>query len=164
MGLDLDFGGGTKAAAGFAVLPKGTYDAVIDEVTVKDTNAKEGVEQEASDGTQAQYLNPKYKIVGGDYDGRFVWGINSIRFPKDALDDEKKERETREIFLAWLNLVTGTDFGGGNTNLNLNNLVGAKVRIVVTQSEWQGNPKNDVNRVLAREDSDSAIEAARRAL
>jgi len=147
--VDLDFSGDVKAASGFETLPEGTYNARIDEIEVRETKPKEGEEQIASDGTPARYFSVKYKIMGGDYDGRFVWGINSVRFPKTALDDTKKERQTREIFLSWLNLVTGTDFAGSGQSLNTDNLVGAGVRLVITVRTYEGEPQNNVKRVLS---------------
>lgn len=163
MGMDFNFGG-VKAASGFDPLPEGTYNARIEEIEVRDTKEKEGVQQKTSDGQQAQYLNVTYKIQGGDYDGRFVWGINSIRFPSDPLDDTDKERQTREIFLSWLNTVTGTDFADGEHELELSRLVGSPVRLVVTQREYNGNVTNNVKRVLSPEDDASNLEAVRRTL
>lgn len=163
MGLNLDFGG-TKAASGFDPLPEGTYNVRIDDIEVKDTKPKDGIEQKASDGSQAQYLNVTYKVMDGDYEGRLVWGINSIRFPADALDDEKKERQTREIFLSWLNTVSGTDFADSKQNLDLKSLVGSKCRIVVTQREYNSQVSNNVKRVLAPEDNAASLDAVRRSL
>lgn len=167
MGLDLNFGGVEASSGAFPAMPEGTYDAIVYGIEVKDTKAKEGVEQKASDGSQAQYLNVQYKIVDdredGKYEGRFVWGINSIRFPADPADDSEKERTTRQMFLNWLNTVTGTDFAGTNQELNLQNLYGSKVRLVVTQREYEGDIQNNVKKVLAPQDEDN-VDALRRTL
>ena len=162
MAIDLDFGG-TKAASGFAPIPEGTYDARVDEIEVKETKDKDGEKQVTSDGQQARYLNVKYKIMGGDYDGRFVWGINSIRFPASPVDDTEKERQTREIFLSWLNTVSGTNFEDSKQSLDLNNLVGSNVKLVVIQDEYQGNINNKVKRVMEPGDGDT-LDAIRRTL
>lgn len=163
MGLNLDFGG-TKAASGFEPIPESTYNVRIDDIEVKDTKEKEGIQQKASDGSQAQYLNVTYKVMDGDYEGRLVWGINSVRFPADALDDEPKERQTREIFLSWLNTVSGTDFADSKQELDLKSLIGSKCRIVVTQREWDGTVRNNVKRVLVPEDGAQSMDALRRSL
>jgi hypothetical protein len=147
-GLNFNFGGTKPSAGGFEAIPEGTYLARIDKIEVKDTKPKEDVPQKTSDGKPAQYLNPTYKITEGNYEGRLVWGINSIRFPANPLDDTDDERKTREIFLGWLNTVTGTDWADTDQQLNLNNLVGSVVRIVVTQGEWQGKTTNSVKKVL----------------
>jgi hypothetical protein len=163
MGLNLNFTG-TKASTGFTPLPENTYDVRIDSIEVNDTKEKDGVAQKTSDGKQAQYLNVAYKVTSGEYEGRLVWGIHSIRFPDNPLDDTEKEKQTREIFLGWLNTVTGTDFGDSNQELNLNNLVGSPCRAVVTIREYQGDPRNNIKRILPPEDKNSSLEETRRRL
>lgn len=164
MSLNMDFGGGTKARGGFEPLPEGTYNARIDEIDVKDTKEKEGVPQKTSDGNQAQYLNVKYKITDGDYEGRVVFGIQSIRFPDEALNDTDKERTTREMFLAWLNTVTGTDFAGTQQELDLKKLVGSPVRLVINHREYQGEIQDNIKKVLPHSDENEALESVRRSL
>lgn len=156
-GLNLNFGG-VKAASGYAPIPEGTYDARIEEIEVKDTKEKDGVQQKTSDGKQAQYLNVKYKITeDGPAEGRFVWGINSIRFPDNPLDDTEKERQTREIFLSWLNTATGTDWGNTEENLSLSALVGSPVRLVITHRTYQGEVQNNVKKVMPPENDNGSI-------
>lgn len=167
-GIDLNFGGDEAnpiKPATFEPVPPGTYSAVIDDVDVKNTNPKDGVAQVASDGTPARYLNVKYKINQGDYEGRFVWGIQSIRFPKDPLDDTKDERQVREIFLGWLNTVTGTDFAGTNQQFNPKLLMGAEVSLVVSvDSSYDGKPRNKVMRVEEKGAEGSSLDSLRRTL
>ena len=56
--LDLS---GVKSSS-FSPIPEGTYNLMVDEADVKDTKAGTG-----------QYINCKMKIVGGEYDGRFIF-------------------------------------------------------------------------------------------
>lgn len=164
MGLNLDFGGAKASTGGFEPLPEGTYNVRIDDIEIRDTKEKEGVAQKTSDGKPAQYLNVTYKVMDGDYEGRLVWGIHSIRFPDDALDDTEKERQTREIFLQWLNTVTSTDFSDTSTELDLKSLIGSPCRLVVTQREYQNKVSNNVKRVLPMDDTDAKLENVRRTL
>lgn len=156
--LNLNFGDGgdkpiqAREMGEFPLIDEGTYEARVENIDVKDTKEKDGVVQKTSDGQQARYLNVKYKIMGGDFDGQFVWGINSIRFPENPLDDNKKERQTREFFLGWLNKITGTGWEDTQQNLNLKNLVGSEVKIVVTHQTYEGKPRASVNRVLGIDD------------
>lgn len=160
-GLHMNFGG-VKAASGYAPIDEGTYDARIEEIEIKDTKEKEGVQQVTSDGKQAQYFNVKYVITEeGKFEGRFVWGINSIRFPENPLDDSEKERQTREIFLSWLNTVTGADWGDTEENLSINALVGSPVRLVITHRTYQGEVQNNVKKVLPMEEGGSDLDALR---
>lgn len=46
----------------FTVIPEGDYDLACLEAEVKDTKAGNG-----------RYIKAKFKVVGGDFDGRFIW-------------------------------------------------------------------------------------------
>lgn len=65
----------------FGLIPKGNYDAIVDEVTVK--KGKDSGEP---------YLNWKLKIVGGDYEGRVLFTITS--FSGKALPGTKATLKT----------------------------------------------------------------------
>jgi hypothetical protein len=160
MELDLNFGG-VKGSTGFDAIPAGSYNARIENIEVKETKPRDGVVQETSDGQQARYLNVTYKIMGGDYDGRKIWGINSVRFPADPLDDTKDERQTREIFLGWLNTVSGADFNDQTGGVDLNALLGSEVSIIVdVDTSYDGTPRNKVSRVRAM-DAENPLDALR---
>ena len=163
-GLNLNFGG-VKASTGFAIITSGTYDMRIEELEVRDTKPKEGIDQKASDGSKASYLNVQYKVTEeGSEKGKNCFGINSMRFPADPLNDTAKERQTREIFLSWLNTVTGTDWDDTDADLNLKNLIGSPVRVSVIESSYDGNPKNEVKRVMAPGSGKDNLDAVRRTL
>lgn len=168
-GLNFDFGSDEKikASSGFDPFEDGTYIARIEKLEVKETKPKEGVEQKASDGTPAQYFNIQWKLVENEKnDGRVVFQIVSIRFPVNALDDTENERKTRESFLSWLNTVTGTDFAGTNQALSINNLVGAKARLVIVTkfNDYKQEKQNEISRVLPLEDVKTDVDAMRRKL
>jgi len=54
----------------FELIPPGTYYVMLDEASVKDTKAGTG-----------QYINCKFKIVGGEYDDRFIFHTFNIANP-----------------------------------------------------------------------------------
>lgn len=161
--VDMDFNfGGVKASSGFEPF-SGRVRARVEEIEVKDTNDKDGVKQETSDGKQAQYLNVKYKVLpdqtAKDADGkeisvggRVVFGINSIRFPDNPLDDTDKERTTREMFLSWLNVAGGTNFEDHEGGIDFKSFYGTEVDLVCTIGSYEGKPKQNLARVTEPSD------------
>lgn len=148
--LDLDFGGGAKAEAASSVFEDGSYNAFIEKVEVKNTKPKDGVEQKASDGSPARYLNIQWRLRGNEKnDKRVLFQIVSMRFPQNALDDEEKERTTRNSFLHWINTVTGTDLAGSKQSLSINNLLGSEATLVVATryNDFKGEKENYIVKV-----------------
>jgi hypothetical protein len=53
--------------SGPSIVPTGSYDVVCDDAVVKDTKSGGG-----------QYINAKFRIVGGEYDGRTLFNMFNI--------------------------------------------------------------------------------------
>lgn len=172
--MDFNFGGVEGKTGGNFEPFQGTVRAVIEAFEIKDTKPKEGVEQKASDGTPARYVNTTYKVLEGeealdsqnetiDVSNRKVWGITSIRFPEDPLDDSKDERTTRELFLGWLNTISGADFDDHEGGVDFNAFVGNEVTLVCTIGSYNGKPNQNVKRVMI-EDPNSDLDSMRSGL
>lgn len=66
MSLNLDLTN-TKENS-FSPIPAGTYEVVVDECEVKETKSQTG-----------EYINTKFKVVGGDHDDRVLWHMFNIK-------------------------------------------------------------------------------------
>lgn len=57
-----------QESSGFAPLPEGKYNVIVDDCSVKDTKSGTG-----------QYINVKFRVLGGDKDGRFLFHMFNIK-------------------------------------------------------------------------------------
>ena len=112
-------------------IPEGRYQATVFDV-----------EQKPSKSSDFPYLNWQFKIQGGDYDGRRVFMMTSLKPNalwklKDVLDEIAPEIDT-----------------SGKLDLDLTELMGLNCRVEVIQEEYKGDMKNRVDDVFAPAEED----------
>lgn len=129
MGLIVDF---TGVSTGPEVIPEGTYNARVFDVELR-TSANSG----------SPYINWTFRIDGGEYDGRRLFFVTSLR--KDALWNLKR---TLKALRFEGNLDGQVDLG------DLDNFLGRQCRIVVGVEDYMGEQRNRVLRVLPPETED----------
>ena len=123
MGLIIDF---TGVSTGPEVIPEGTYNARVFEAELR-TSVNSG----------SPYINWTFRIDGGEYDGRRLFFVTSLR--KDALWNLKR---TLKALRFEGNLDGQVDLG------DLDNFLGRQCRIVVGVEAYMGEQRNRVLRVL----------------
>ena len=123
MPIRVDF---TDVDGGFDLLEKGVYDAVVYNVEVRDSRAGK------------PYINWEFKITGPTGEGRRQWYTTSLQ--SQALWKLKQlliRLGAKEKDLA------------GVVDLDLEQYIGRKCRIVIDHEQYQGEVRNRVVDVLA---------------
>lgn len=110
--IELDFTG-VEATSGGGPVAEGEYRCIVDQ-------AKETTSNAGTPGVEVAL-----KIVGGDFDGRFVW--DRIWFTAKAMGMAK-----------WKLQAAGVPIPEGRFSLNPANLVGRPVMITVRHEEYDG--------------------------
>lgn len=127
MGIVVDF---TGVSTSPEVIPAGTYNARVYEVELR-TSANSG----------NPYINWRFRIDGGEYDGRQLFFVTSLK--EGALWNLKR---TLKALRFEGDLEGQVDLG------DLDNFLGRQCRIVVGVEDYLGEPRNRVTRVLPPEE------------
>lgn len=150
MGLNLNMS--DADLKGFEPLPAGTYDAVVYEVTMKETKGSDGAKLPA--GTPM--LNVQFKIDGGEYDNRRVFR-SFIIAPEKIGKDKYDKKAMFDGMLARFFMAIGyeeSEVVSDSFEPEIEDLAGRECR--VTLSVNPGNeergwaPSNDVKAVRPR--------------
>jgi len=126
MGVVVDF---TGVSDGMDPVPEGVYNARVFDVVLR-TSVNSG----------NQYLNWTFKIDGGEYDGRRLFYVTSLK--KEALWNLKRTLKALQFEGS---LDGQVDLG------DLDDFLGKQCRISVGIEEYMGEPRNRVLRVLSPE-------------
>jgi hypothetical protein len=152
--LALDLSGAD--VSGFPTLPAGTYDAIIDEVTMEETQG--GPEAKLPAGTPM--MNVHFKITEDidveshdgkvfNAEGKDVWHRYII--PPDKIDGKKYEHKAKMegILVRFLEAIgySSEELGSGSFDLDTDDLPGRTCRVVVSRREYQDQWTNDVKGV-----------------
>jgi len=127
MGLTVDF---TGVQDGFALVPEGTYPAVVYDIEVRNSKT-----------SGAPYLNWQLKIQGGDNDNQSVFFMTSLQ-PK-ALFSLKRVLK---------NLRPNMDLDG-LADLDLEELKSLPCRVVVVHEMYNNEKQARVKNILGAEDA-----------
>ncbi len=123
MGLNINFE--DVKESGFGLLPKGEYSIIVDDAVIKETK----------DGT-GSYINMKLKLIGGNYDGRFLFTMFNIK---------NKNPEATAIGLSQLKTFCKVSGRGDKPLTDVTQLVGFKAVAVVKTKEDSYGEKNVVS-------------------
>jgi len=131
MSIVVDF---TGVSDGMDPIPEGIYNARVFDVELR-TSVNSG----------NQYLNWTFRIDGGEYDGRRLFFVTSLK--KDALWNLKRTLKALQF---------GGDLNGQVDLGDLDNFLGKQCRISVGIENYLGEPRNRVLRVLPPESEEEA--------
>lgn len=110
----------------FEAIPEDTYPAEIRDIT--------GPHQ----GPKAQYMKFEFEINDGEYVGRRLWQNYTI------------EGKGAGFFCDLVNKIMGegTAVVGEPFDFDTDDLLGSEVQLVVEVGEYQGEPSNEIKKVL----------------
>lgn len=115
----------TTEAKTFEPIPDDQYDVVVREVR--------SVEQ----GPKAQYVPVCFEVTDGEYAGRYLWRNFVIEGPGSGFIMDLWEK------------ATGEELEKGEIEIDTDDLVGKKLAVVTEQSEYEGNVRSEVKKILA---------------
>lgn len=127
----------------FEIIPEGWYDVIIDDVTVKEAKSEKNAGK--------PMYNYKFKVEGGDYNGRILFTIACLW--KEAIFTQKA-----------IQTAVGT-WSKGETKFNVtapDDLIGKTLKVKVAVGEYQGEEKNEVKRFIASDESTARKPAAKK--
>lgn len=122
--LDLSNAGKTNN-----VLPSGEYQAFVFDVSHKENNAKDGY-----------YLNWQFRIRNGEYEGKTVFHITSLK--ENALFKLRELLDGLQVEIP----------EGGLMELDTDDLMGKKCTLILGEREYMGKAQNEVKEVLVAKD------------
>lgn len=133
MGIVVDFTGVSDSPE---AIPPGTYNARVYEVALR-TSANSG----------NPYINWRFRIDGGEYDGRQLFFVTSLK--EGALWNLKRTLKA---------LKFEGDLSGQIDLGDLDDFLGRPCRIVVGVEDYMGEPRNRVQRVLPPDDTTEPVD------
>lgn len=139
-GLKVDF---SEVEGGFAPIPEGRYECVIEKVEVRESNRSEH-----------NYLNLELKITEDDYEDRRLFNVmsfhpNALPMVKDQLVELGVIEEDDELEFEWEDDVDIQPKEG--PRLTEPELEGMAVTAVVSLGMYEGKERNQVDRLEAPE-------------
>ena len=133
---------------GFDAIPAGTYDAVVYEASMGETEGGENAKLPKS----TPYLNVQFKVEGGEFDNRRVF--NKFIIAPGKVDGKPYEhKKMMDGMLAKFFMAIGfseEEVLGGSFDPDLEDLNGRECRVTVKQREYNGSTYNDVSAVRPR--------------
>lgn len=126
------------ADSDFEALPSGKYLVKVTDGEIKESgpNAKH---------PGSEYINWEFTVQDGDYEDRKLWSNTVVSHGSCDCDNEDQFNKALSN-IAQLLKVAGIDTGDGDFELDIDDVIGSDLVVVVTQREYDGEMRNDIKR------------------
>lgn len=143
----------SAADAQFDALPAGKY---LAKVTGGELNTSES---DTAKHPGSEYINWEFTIQTGEFEDRKLWSNTTVSHGDCDCNDEEKFNKSLGNLVSLLKatgVASDDDLESEDFELDIDDLIGKDVVLVVTQRTWDGELRNDVKRYRAAGDMATA--------